>query len=82
MVLFNLYDDWLSSVSSYTAFSRLILVLRALHVHHEKTRMILKPDKNIITKNNHIWPTLTDDQWIKVAIKALNNVRWKSSLKT
>jgi len=61
MVLFNLYDDWLVSVSSYTGFSRLILVLRALHVHNEKTRMILKPDKSVITKPNHIWPTLTDD---------------------
>jgi pre-mRNA-processing factor 8 len=66
MVLFNLYDDWLQTVSSYTGFSRLILVLRALHVHNEKTRIILKPDKNVITKPNHIWPTLTDDQWIKV----------------
>ena len=32
MVLFNIYDDWLKTISSYTAFSRLILVLRALHV--------------------------------------------------
>lgn len=61
MVLYNLYDDWLSSVSSYTAFSRLVLVLRALHVHIDKTRLILKPDKHIITKPNHIWPSLTDD---------------------
>ena len=28
MVLFNLYDDWLRTISSYTAFSRLILILR------------------------------------------------------
>ena len=28
MVLFNLYDDWLKSISSYTAFSRLILLLK------------------------------------------------------
>ena len=33
MVLFNLYDDWLRSISSYTAFSRLILILRALHTY-------------------------------------------------
>ena len=33
MVLFNLYDDWLKSVSSYTAISRLILLLRGLHVN-------------------------------------------------
>lgn len=33
MVLFNIYDDWLKTISSYTAFSRLILILRALHVN-------------------------------------------------
>jgi len=49
MVLFNLYDDWLTSISSYTAFSRIILILRALHVNNEKARMILKPNKSIIT---------------------------------
>jgi hypothetical protein len=26
MVLFNLYDDWLKSISSYTAFSSLLSV--------------------------------------------------------
>jgi len=49
MVLFNLYDDWLKSISSYTAFSRLILILRALHVNNEKARIILKPNKAVIT---------------------------------
>jgi len=38
MVLFNLYDDWLRTVSSYTAFSRVILILRALHVNPDKVR--------------------------------------------
>ncbi|GKB09778.1 pre-mRNA-processing-splicing factor 8A-like protein [Tanacetum coccineum] len=42
MVLFNIYDDWLESNSSYTAFSRLILILRALHVNNEKAKMLLK----------------------------------------
>ena len=32
MVLFNLYDDWLRTISSYTAFSRLILILRFKHL--------------------------------------------------
>lgn len=50
MVLFNLYDDWLRSVSSYTAFSRVILILRALHVNPEKGRMLLRPDKSITTQ--------------------------------
>lgn len=66
MVLFNIYDDWLKTVSSYTAFSRLILILRALHVNGEKTRMILRPDRSITTQPHHVWPSLTDEQWIKV----------------
>ncbi|KAL0429776.1 UNVERIFIED_CONTAM: Pre-processing-splicing factor 8A [Sesamum radiatum] len=61
MVLFNIYDDWLKSISSYTAFSRLILILRALHVNNEKAKMLLKPDKTIVTEPHHIWPSLSDE---------------------
>ncbi|KAK9810376.1 hypothetical protein WJX72_009717 [[Myrmecia] bisecta] len=68
MVLFNIYDDWLKTISSYTAFSRLVLILRALHVNVDKARMILKPDKTIVTEPHHVWPSLTDEQWIKVEI--------------
>ena len=66
MVLFNLYDEWLKSISPYTAFSRLILILRALHVNQDKTKLLLRPDKTVITQEHHIWPTLSDDDWIKV----------------
>ncbi|KAJ0437210.1 putative ribonuclease H-like superfamily, PROCT domain, PRP8 domain IV core, MPN [Helianthus annuus] len=68
MVLFNIYDDWLKSISSYTAFSRLILILHALHVNNEKAKMLLKRDKTIVTEPHHIWPPLTDDQWVKVEV--------------
>lgn len=68
MCLFNLYDDWLKSISSYTAFSRLILILRALHVNNEKAKIILRPDKNTTTEPHHIWPTLSDEDWIKVEV--------------
>lgn len=68
MVLFNLFDDWLKTVSSYTAFSRLILILRALHINPDKTKVIMKPDKTTITEAHHIWPTLTDEEWIKVEL--------------
>ena len=30
--------------------------------------MVLKPDKSVVTEPHHIWPTLTDEQWIKVEI--------------
>ena len=68
MVLFNIYDEWLKSVSSYTAFSRLILILRAMHINPDKAKMLLKPDKSVITQPHHVWPDLTDEQWIKVEI--------------
>ncbi|KAG1906375.1 PRP8 pre-mRNA processing factor 8-like protein [Suillus fuscotomentosus] len=68
MVLLSLYDDWLKSVSSYTAFSRLILLLRGLHVNNEKAKIILHPDKSTITEPHFVWPTLTDDEWIKVEV--------------
>jgi len=68
MVLFNIYDDWLKSISSYTAFSRLILILRGLHVNVDKVKMILRPDKSVVTEGHHVWPSLTDEQWIKVEV--------------
>ncbi|KAG1800185.1 PRP8 pre-mRNA processing factor 8-like protein [Suillus plorans] len=63
-----LYDDWLKLVSSYTAFSRLILLLCGLHVNNEKAKIILHPDKSTITEPHFVWPTLTDDEWIKVEV--------------
>jgi len=86
MVLANLYDDWLKSISSYTAFSRLVLLLRALHVNNEKTKVIvslwtgarycclaqinsqLRPNKGTITQAHHVWPTLSDEEWMSVEI--------------
>jgi len=68
MCLFNLYDDWLKTISTFTAFSRLILILRALHVNQERARILLKPDPTTITESYHIWPTLTDEEWIKVEV--------------
>merc|ERR1711920_328348 len=69
MVLFNLYDDWLKTISSYTAFSRMILILRALHVNPDRTKVILKPDKTTVTQPHHVWPSLTDDEWIHVEVQ-------------
>ena len=68
MVLANLYDDWLKSISSYTAFSRLILLLRSVHVNNEKAKIILRPNKNTITAPHHVWPTLEDEEWMRVEI--------------
>eukprot|EP00825_Cyclidium_porcatum_P048313 TRINITY_DN808_c0_g1_i4.p1 TRINITY_DN808_c0_g1~~TRINITY_DN808_c0_g1_i4.p1 ORF type:complete len:386 (-),score=60.43 TRINITY_DN808_c0_g1_i4:27-1184(-) len=34
--------------------------------------MILRPNKQVITQPNHIWPTLTDEEWIKVEVELKN----------
>ena len=51
------------------AFSRLILILRALHVNNDRTKVILKPDKTTITEPHHIWPSLSDEEWIKIEVQ-------------
>jgi pre-mRNA-processing factor 8 len=86
MVLFNLYDEWLKTVSSYTAFSRLVLILRALHVNTDKTKLLLRPDKTVITQAHHIWPSLSDEDWIKVEVQLrdliLNDYGKKNNVNT
>ncbi|KAI9504626.1 hypothetical protein BX070DRAFT_222513 [Coemansia spiralis] len=66
MSMWSCYDNWLSTISPYTAFSRLVLILRALHINAERAKIILRPDKTTVTEAHHMWPTLTDEQWIKV----------------
>ncbi|EGW33924.1 uncharacterized protein SPAPADRAFT_133535 [Spathaspora passalidarum NRRL Y-27907] len=69
MVLFNFYDDWLKTISPYTAFSRVILILRAMNIDQETTNRILQPDASIIVQDHHIWPSLSDETWIDVESK-------------
>ena len=33
------------------------------------SQVILKPDKTTITEAHHIWPSLSDEQWIKVEVQ-------------
>jgi pre-mRNA-processing factor 8 len=68
VTVWNLFDDWLKSISSYTAFSRLVLIFRALHVNNERAKIILKPDMNTVTLPHHIWPSLSDEDWIRVEV--------------
>ncbi|EPQ26542.1 uncharacterized protein PFL1_05864 [Pseudozyma flocculosa PF-1] len=69
MLLYSAYDAWLETISSYTAFSRLILLLRALHVNQEKAKVILRPHPGVVTEPHHLWPTLSDDEWVKVEVQ-------------
>jgi pre-mRNA-processing factor 8 len=43
-------------------------------LNNEKANMLLKPDETIVTEPDHIWPSLSDDQWMKVevALRDLN----------
>lgn len=68
MILYNMYDDWLvnGQTAPGIAFSRLVLILRALHVAPERAKLILRPDRSVITEDHHLWPTLTPEQWMGV----------------
>ncbi|CAE7359040.1 Prpf8 [Symbiodinium sp. CCMP2456] len=66
VVLCNLYDDWLKSNSSYTAFSRMVLILGALYIDVDGTQAILQPDKTTVAQPGQVWPSLTDREWIQI----------------
>jgi pre-mRNA-processing factor 8 len=72
MLVFNLYDDWSKTINPHTCFPRLIMILRAIHIDNDKARLILKPHKGVITQPNHIWPSLTEEEWLKVEIELRN----------
>ncbi|KAI3402314.2 PRP8 [Candida oxycetoniae] len=65
MYLFNFYDDWLQSNSPYTAFSRVILILRALTVDATSANHILWDQHTEQAEPHRIWPALTNEQWIE-----------------
>ena len=64
--LFNLYDDWLESISPYTAFSRLTLILRSLDYNPAQTYAFLRPTTTTVTQPHHFWPSFTEDEWVNV----------------
>lgn len=39
-----------------------------MHINPDKTKVILKPDRTTVTESHHIWPTLLDEDWIKVEL--------------
>lgn len=42
--------------------------MRGMHINPDKTKVILKPDKTTLTEPHHIWPSLSDEEWIKVSL--------------
>lgn len=37
----------------------------------DRTKVILRPDKTVVTQPHHVWPSLSDEQWIKVGMIVL-----------
>ena len=69
MVLFSMYDDWLQTVSPYTAFSRLMLIMRALSVNKTLAWDILRPSATIKLLPEHLFPSHTPEDWMKIELK-------------
>ena len=69
--IINLYDDWLKNISTFTAFSRLILLLRGIECDFSKVKILLKTDfeKKF---SNYFWPDYDELEWIKIEIKLKN----------
>eukprot|EP00835_Amoeboradix_gromovi_P001880 NODE_96_length_21330_cov_0.419858.p1 type:complete len:2207 gc:universal NODE_96_length_21330_cov_0.419858:801-7421(+) len=71
LLLFNTYDDWMTTMSPYTCFSRLILILRAMHVNTTQTISILNTATDNTTKTlaNSLFPLHSTDEWIELEVK-------------
>ena len=37
-------------------------------MNNEKAKIILHPDKSTITEPHFVWPSLSDEEWIKVEV--------------
>jgi pre-mRNA-processing factor 8 len=66
--VFDLYSNWLNSVTSYTAFSRLCLRLRALHVNPNEANAATKHEAN----NALVWIEDSDEEWIQAETRLKN----------
>jgi len=65
--MFNLYDNWLKSISPFTALSRLTLILKSFKISNTETKKILSSYKKY-QPDNFFWPDLSDQQWIEMEI--------------
>lgn len=66
-IVCNVYDDMMQTFSSYTCFSRLVLLLRAMRANATRTRQILHSTfADVATSVHHLWPSFNVDQWLAV----------------
>ena len=71
LLLINFYDDWLETISAYTAFSRIILILRALMLAgpgaSDRALALIFAGRESPAPG-HIWPSLDDSEWVGVEV--------------
>jgi len=63
-IFFNLYDNWTKNISAFTAFSRLILILKGLEVNELKMKQIFKHSFDLEESQN-FWPFFNNEEWIE-----------------
>ena len=48
------------------------MILRKLNVNQEKTKIILKPNRETETEKNLLWVNLTSEEWVKFEVELKN----------
>ena len=56
----------------WKSFISLLLILRKLNVNQEKTKIILKPNRETETDKNVLWVNLTSEEWVKFEVELKN----------
>lgn len=68
IISFDFYDAWLANVTPYTAFTRLMLIMKALVIDFEVTYQLLKNGRI----GDYFWPSLDQSGWIELEMKLRN----------
>ncbi|KAL0237114.1 hypothetical protein PCE1_000511 [Barthelona sp. PCE] len=63
IAVYNLYDDWLESWPQDICFIRLCLLLRGIKTSQRSVQTYLTTH-SLEVKPGHVWPSLTDAEWI------------------
>ncbi|KAG9389487.1 PROCN (NUC071) domain [Carpediemonas membranifera] len=81
-LMYHLYDDWTAendadgndkdAIQTSTAFYRLMLILRAMHLNAEQAHAILRPDVSVPVKQGHMWPSHSTEAWQDVEAALLD----------
>lgn len=72
LLITNMYDDWLDTISNFTGFNRTILLMRALHVNAQKSSILLKEASKVGKQAGFVWPKIILEDWMKVEIELRN----------